>query len=272
MRSRLEDKVAVVTGAGSPRGLGFAAARCMSRDGAKILLADLAQEGLGPGKTSELERRAEELRAVGAEAACCSLDLTNDDDIKACAAFAQETFGGIDILFNNAGVTLGAGPFLETPDEAWTLQYSVHVAGMAALCKAVIPSMRERGGGSIVNTSSNWATKVHRGASIYAATKLGTIGLTKAIAAEHGRDNIRCNAILPGPIRTDMQDRRVKREAARDKIGEEEARARIAAPLALGRVGEPEEVGEVVAFLASPLASFITGAAIPIDGGDMEGL
>lgn len=125
---------------------------------------------------------------------------------------------------------------------------------------------------AIINTSSNWAQKIHEKASIYAATKLGVIGLTKGIAAEHGRDNIRCNAILPGPIRTDMQDRRVKREAEIFGITEDEARAQIAAPLALQRVGEPAEIGEVVAFLAGPMSSFITGTAIPVDGGDMEGL
>lgn len=272
MPGMLDGKVAIVTGAAAKRGIGFAAAHSLAKYGAKVVLADLQQQDLPDGETPDLAQRVEELRASGAEAAYCHVDITNEADIAACVVFTSETFGGVDILVNNAGVTVGFGPFLETPKEAWDLQYRVHVTGIAEFCKAVIPLMQARGGGSIINTSSIWALKAHERASIYTATKLGTIGITKAIAVEHGRDNIRCNAIMPGPIRTDMQDRRVVRDAEQFGITQEEARARIGAPLAIKRVGEPEEIGEVVAFLASPMSSFITGAAIPVDGGDTEGL
>lgn len=268
----IKDKVAIITGAAQKKGIGFAAAKALAKYGAKVVLCDLPQTDDVKKGSTELDKRAAELRSVGAEAIAVPCDVTKESDVARCVVQAVDEFGGVDILFNNAGVTVGFGPFLDTPRDAWMLQYNVHVAGMADLCKAVIPIMQVRGGGSIINTSSNWAKKIHEKASIYAATKLGVIGLTKCIAAEHGRDNIRCNAILPGPIRTDMQDRRVKREAEIFGITEDEARAQIAAPLALQRVGEPAEIAEVVAFLAGPMSSFITGTAIPVDGGDMEGL
>ena len=262
----LENKVAIVTGAAQKRGIGFAAARSLAGYGATVVLADLASD------LPALEQRVSTLQDSGATAYAHELDITDPDRVARLASFARQTCGGVDILFNNAGITAGFGPFLEAPKEAWDQQFAVHVSGMADLCKAVIPGMQERGGGAIINNSSNWAVKAHAKAGIYTATKLGTIGLTKAIAAEFGGDNIRCNAIMPGPIRTDMQDRRVARDAEQFGITEDEARARIAAPLALKRVGTPKEIGDVVAFLASPMAAFITGAAIPVDGGDTEGL
>ena len=268
----LEDKVAVITGASAPRGIGFSTAKVLAGYGATIVLADLKQDDLGEGDMPDLEKRARELQAIGAKAAWCNFDVTSEDDIKVCAAFAIDNFGGVDILFNNAGVTLGYGPILETEKRFWDLQFAIHVTGPVLLAKAVIPSMRERGGGSIINNSTVWAFNAHEGAAIYGSTKLAITNATKVIAIEHGPDNIRCNAIAAGPIRTDMQDRRVKRESALYGISEDEARARLAEPLALKRVGEPHEYGEVVAFLASDMSSFITGAIIPMDGGEQGGL
>ena len=268
----LKDKVAIITGAAAARGIGFNAAKVLSGYGAKIVLADLKQDHLAKGKKPELEKRVEELRACGAEATWCNLDLSSEDEIKACAAFAIESFGGVDILFNNAGVTIGYGPVIETEREHWDLQFAVHVTGPVLLAKAVIPSMRKRGGGSIINNSSVWAFNAHEGAAIYGSTKLAITNATKVIAIEHGPENVRCNAIAAGPIRTDMQDRRIKRESALCGISEDEARSRLAEPLALKRVGEPHEFGEVVAFLASDMSSFITGATIQMDGGEQGGL
>ncbi|SPJ29215.1 SDR family NAD(P)-dependent oxidoreductase [Falsiruegeria mediterranea] len=268
----LKDKVAIVTGAAAARGIGFNAAKVLAGYGATIVLADLTQDDLVEGDTPELEKRAQELRAIGVKSAWCNLDVTDEDDIADCAAFAIETFGGVDILFNNAGVTVGYGPILETEKRFWDLQFAVHVTGPVLLAKAVIPSMRQRGGGSIINNSSIWALNAHEGAAIYGATKLAITNASKVIAIEHGPDNIRCNAIAAGPIRTDMQDRRVKRESELYGITEDEARATLAEPLALKRVGEPHEYGEVVAFLASDMSSFVTGTTIQMDGGEQGGL
>ncbi len=281
MNAMLQGKVAIVTGAGRADGIGFAAARALAGYGADVVVTDVT--GRRPElsiatvhevgvRSDDLERRAEELRGMNVRALALQLDVTDASNVADCVTRTERELGRIDILYNNAGVIVGAGPFLETTDSAWDLQYRVHVQGVAALCRAVIPVMTRGGGGSIVNMSSNWAVRPRERSSIYASTKLGVIGLTRVIAIEHGRDNIRCNAILPGPIRTTINDSRARRMSAAHGVSEDEAREMMVAPLALGRLGRPEEIAEVVAFLASDMSSFVTGVALRVDGGDLEGL
>lgn len=281
MNGMLQGKVAIVTGAGRRNGIGFAAARALAGYGADVVATDVIGSRTDLSIASihevgvqlaELEHRAEELRSMDVRALACPLDVTDATSVADCVALADRELGGIDVLYNNAGIIVGAGPFLETTESEWDLQYQVHVKGVAALCKAAIPIMTRGGGGSIVNMSSNWAVRPRERSSIYASTKLGVIGLTRVIAIEHGRDNIRCNAILPGPIKTEINDSRARRMSAAHNVSEDEAREMMAAPLALGRIGRPEEIGEVVAFLASDMSSFVTGVALRVDGGDMEGL
>ena len=235
----LTDKVATIAGAAVARGIGFNAAKVLSEYGATIVLTDLKQDDLAEGEEPEPEKRVEELQASGAEAAWCNLDVSSEDDPRACGAFAIASFRGVDILFDNTGVTIGYGPVIETGKEYWDLQFAVHGTGPALLARAVIPSMRERGDGSIIHNSAVRGFNAHAGAAIYGSTSPAIANATEVIAIRHVPENIRCNAIATGPIRTEMQNRRVKRASALCGITENEARARLAEPVALKRVGEP---------------------------------
>lgn len=277
----LAGKVAIVTGAGEPRGMGFSGAVALAKAGASVVLTDLGEkrddlsvEGVleVAGSKSKLAERAAEIEAMGGTALPVVVDVTKEEDISRCVELAVEKFGGVDILFNNAGVIVGAGAFMNVPDFAWDLQFQVSNKGVAKFCQAVIPEMKKRGGGSIINNASIAAVRALANMSAYATVKTGLIGLTKVIAIEHGPDNIRCNAICPGAIRTQLNPSRVQRMMKWHGISEEEAKEMMAAPIAMKRFGEPEEVGSVVAFLASDAASYVTGAAIPIDGASMEGI
>lgn len=267
----LEQKIAIVTGAAHPKGMGFAAARHLARSGASVILTDLPKGG--PDPMEDLERAAAAIKKDGGQCLACIVDVTKRDDIDACVALAKEHYGGVDILFNNAGVGVGSNEFLELSDRDWHLNYSVNVKGPADFCQAIIPSMIERGGGAIVNNASVAGLGAHPGIpAAYTAMKHAIIGLTKAIALEFGAKGIRCNAICPGAIKTQMQKQAIEHIAREFGISEEEAERMDVELAALKRAAEPEEVAEVVAFLASPMASFVSGVAIPVSGGMSAGL
>lgn len=272
----LEGKVAIVTGAGRPKGMGRAAALKLAEMGAKVVVTDICRERkeleieglLKIGDDfSALEKLVVDIENLGAKGIALAVDVTRTDEINVCVEKTCEVFGGVDILFNNAGVAIAVGPFLEIPLETWDLSWQVNVRGMMEFCKAVIPKMRERGGGSIINMSSAAGLGAQQEMAGYVTTKFGCVGLTKAIAAEFGRDNIRCNAICPGNILTDMGDAEIKFIADSHQLTEEAARNIFCAGSALGRGGKPEEIAALVAFLASDASSFLTGAAIPATGG-----
>lgn len=267
----LEHKTAIVTGAAHPRGMGFAAARRLARAGACIILTDLPKDCADP--MEDLQRAAAAITQDGGECIARIVDVTKRDEIDACVVEAQQHYGGVDILFNNAGVGAGSNEFLELCERDWSLNYTVNVKGPADFCQAVIPSMIKRGGGAIINNASVAGIGAHPGIPApYTAMKHALIGLTKAIALEFGPAGIRCNAICPGAIKTRMQQQAIEHMAREFGVSEEEA-ARLDSELAaLKRAAEPEEVAEVVAFLASPMASFVSGAAIPVSGGMSAGL
>jgi len=255
---QLNGKKALVTGAS--RGIGLGGAMALAEHGAHVVMAARNAEEIG--------QAAQAIRNAGYKADGIALDVAERDSM--ISSIRQH--GPFDILFNNAGVPTGAGPFLDIRASAWDIQFDLCIKGAARFCQAVIPSMRERGGGSIINNSSIWGSKPLAGAGAYVAAKAGMIGLTKAIAVEHGPDNIRCNAILPGTVVTEINDSRVAMVSRKEGISVDEVRARMAAPTSLKRLGRPEEIGALVAFLAGDAAGFITGAAIPIDGGVQNGL
>lgn len=245
---RLEGKVSVITGAG--RGLGLAAALAMAREGARIVVADR--------KADLAEGSAEEIRAAGGEAIAVAMDHTNVDHVNRTVAKAVEAFGGIDILFANAG-TGKFHPFLECTKEDWDRIINVNLNGAFYTCQAAARQMARQGrGGKIVITASSAAETECDQLVAYAASKAALVMLMKTMASELGPYRINVNAILPGVIETGMTDPMLQDQANRNML-------RSQTPL--GRWGMASEVADLVVFLSSSEADYITGAEVRIDGG-----
>jgi 3-oxoacyl-[acyl-carrier protein] reductase len=276
----LAKKVAFVTGAGRARGIGRAAAFELARAGADVVVADIARPGprlAGSPTVAEDDRglraAVDEIESLGRRALALSLDVTNEDEVIAGVETAVAEFGGIDILFNNAGTPVGVKPFLDLNNAAWQLSWNVHVMGMVYTCRAVVPLMRERGGGVIINNSSASGIRTLPGYGAYTATKHAVVGLTKTLALEFGADRIRAVAICPGDIDTDMTD--IGMALAVEHLGVDPVEQESLAPLdtiGLRRRGQASEVGKVVAWLASDGASYVSGNSMLIDGALMEGI
>jgi 3-oxoacyl-[acyl-carrier protein] reductase len=246
-RGRLRDKVALVTGAAS--GVGEAAVRLFVEEGALVVGGDRRGQAL-PSMPSEDERLALVEADVRVQADCDRL-----------VAEAVGRFGGIDILFNNAGVTV-RGTIEETDDETWDAAVDVNLRGAFRLCRAVVPHMRARGRGSIVNNASIAALRGVPGAVAYSAAKGGMLALTRALAVDLAPAMIRVNAVCPGVIDSPMTWQHL------NTLADPEAeRAKLAAKHPLARFATPVEVAYAALFLASDEAAFITGAALPVDGG-----
>ena len=261
----LEDKVAIVTGAAG--GIGTAITLAFSDEGARIVVCDLESR-----LDDSLVPLAEAVSKGGGEAIAMAVDVVRRADIEAAVTAALEAWGGIDILVNNAGTTAGACPLLDITDADWQASFAVNLKAPADFAQAVIPVMRRRGGGAILNIASTGGLGASAGFGAYTATKHGLVGLSNTIAAEFGRDGIRCNAICPGFVRTEMHLEATRRLAALEGVGEAEMATRRYADVALGRAGEPDEIARLVAFLAGPGGAYITGAAIPVAGGTPVGL
>jgi meso-butanediol dehydrogenase/(S,S)-butanediol dehydrogenase/diacetyl reductase len=242
--SRFRGKVAVITGGAS--GIGAATAELLHAEGAAILIADLPGDA-GPALAAKLGERV----------AFQPTDVSNPDAVEAMVQAAVQRFGRLDILFNNAGIgSFGATP--ELPVEEWQRVIAIDLNGVFYGCRSAIPVMRAQGGGVIVNTASASGLAADYHFAAYNAAKAGVINYTRAVAIDHAREGIRCNAVCPGPVDTPI---------LQTISGIREIRAAWDAAVPMGRFAQPGEIAEVVAFLASDAASFITGAAIPVDGG-----
>jgi len=263
----LGGKVALVTGASHRRGMGAAVAAKLASMGAAVALVDL------DSTADALAERAAGVVAAGGRALAVHADATDRDSVQTCVATVVEQLGPPEILVNNAGVGIGSHRLLENSEEVWSQTLAVNLLGVNRFSCAVIGHMQAAGGGVIVNNSSMSGLGAIGGIPApYTASKHAVIGLTKAIALEFGPDNIRCVAICPGSVRTQLHDRVMEMHMDMHGLSYEEAEELEAGFIPLGYSCEPEEVAGVVAFLVGPEGRYLTGVSIPIAGGMAPGL
>lgn len=252
----LVGKVAIISGAGSRAsgiGNGRAAAVLLAQAGMKVALVDAVAENLV--ETREL------IEGCGGECLSFTADVSRADDCESVVAAVAGDWGGVDVLFNNVGIVGPSGSVVDVDLEAWDRCFDINVTSMVLMSRFAIPHMRRRGGGSIINTSSIAGVLGAHPSIIYSATKGAVTNLTRAMAAMHGPENIRVNALVPGFLHTPMVYSQGLSE-------EDRVRRRNVAPLGVGGVeGSGWDVGEAVLFLASDRSRFISGINLPVDGG-----
>jgi NAD(P)-dependent dehydrogenase (short-subunit alcohol dehydrogenase family) len=243
----LQGKVAIVTGAGS--GIGRASALRFAAEGAAVVAADIR----GP----KVDETVALIEQDGGTAAPCQANVSDAAEAERMVAFAVETFGGLDALFNNAG-TLRPGTAVDLAVEDWDLVMAVNVRSVFLGAKYAVPALAARGGGTIVSTASVSGLNGDPASVVYSASKAAVINLTRSLAVDHARQQIRVNCICPGAIDTPPVGR---------MLGDPEARARSERAHPLGRIGRPEEIAAAAVWLSSEESSFVTGEALVVDGG-----
>lgn len=246
-----ENRVALITGAGSEKGIGKETAKQLTKRGATVILADINEEGL--------ELAVQDLKAAGGKAFPVKLDVTNKEEIDQRVSELVEKFGKIDILINNAGISRPTR-VIDIEEKEWDLVFDINMKGVFFLTQAVLPHMKKEGYGRIVNLSSVSAKRGGGifGGSHYSAAKAGVTGFTKAVAREMAEFGITCNTVAPGLI------------GGTDITGDmltEEKKAEIKKDIPAGRIGRVDDVAHSIIFLVSEGASYITGEELDINGG-----
>ncbi|MBI0577166.1 glucose 1-dehydrogenase [Neobacillus cucumis] len=242
---KLAGKVAVVTGGAS--GIGEFTVREMVEEGAKVVIADL-NDDLGSKLVQELNQEERQVAYI-------HVDVTKEDQVENMIEFAVSKFGKLDILFNNAGIG-SLSPSAELPFEEWRKVLSVNLDGVFLAAKHAIKAMQKNGGGSIVNTASILGHVGQAQTAPYTASKGAVVNLTRTLAVEYAKDNIRVNAVCPGYIETPLLNQL-----------DEAMKNHLISLHPIGRLGKPEEIAKAVVFLSSDDASFVTGSNLLVDGG-----
>lgn len=247
---RLKDKVALITGAAS--GIGRESALLFSREGASIVVVDMNDDA-GAKVVGEIE-------AAGGKAIYVHADVSRGADAENMVKKAEDTFGKLDILFNNAGIShIDDDNAITTEEAVWDLTFAINVRGVFLGCKYGIPALRRAGGGSIINTASFVAILGAATPQLaYTSSKGAVLSMSKELAAVHARENIRVNALCPGPLRTELLMK---------FLNTEERRQRRLVHIPMGRFGEAVEIANAALFLASSESSFVTGSTFLVDGG-----
>jgi NAD(P)-dependent dehydrogenase (short-subunit alcohol dehydrogenase family) len=248
--ARLDGKVALITGAGN--GMGRVASVLFAQEGARIVVADWSDDGGA--------ETVEAVEAAGGEATFVKVDVAKAEQVEMMVAAAMDRFGALHVLYNNAGIfPADDGGVTETPEPTWDRVMEVNLKGVWLGCKYGVPAMLASGGGSIVNVASFVALMGAATAQIaYTASKGGVLAMTREIAVEYGRQNIRANSLCPGPIATPMLEALMSDPARKQ-------RRLVHVPM--GRLGQAEELAKAALFLASDESSFMTGAQLVVDGG-----
>lgn len=247
---RLENKVALITGAGS--GIGYHTARLFASEGAAVVAVDINEQAG--------EKTVQEIEVEGGQAIFVRADVSKAADCEHMIQTAETTYGQLNVLFNNAGIShVDDDDAVHTSEDVWDLTMQVNVKSVFLGCKYGVPALRRAGGGSIINTASFVATLGAATPQLaYTASKGAVLSMTRELAAIHARENIRVNALSPGPLRTELLMKYLNTEAKKQ---------RRLVHIPMGRFGEAQEIANAVLFLASDDASFVTGTNFLVDGG-----
>lgn len=248
---RFNNKIVVITGGAG--GVGQSLVRLFAREGARLMIADMNEPGC--------QAMVEEARRLGAEADCLAGNLRDREYCDAVIARCVERFGGIDILLNNAGI-IPRGTAEETTDDMWFTAMDVNLNAVFFLCRAAIPHMKQRGGGAIVNTSSVWGTYPGPAHVAYCTSKGAVAALTKNLGRDCAPLGIRVNAVCPHEINTPM----IRSGFERRGLDPDKAIEELNKTVPLGRIAEPEDIADVIAFLASDQARYIAGECVEVTG------
>lgn len=248
---RFKSKITVITGAAG--GVGCTLVKLFANEGARVMIADMNDAGC--------QKVAEEARTAGAEVAVFSGDLRDKHYCAQLIEMTVKTFGGVDILLNNAGI-IPRGTIEETSDEMWSLAMDVNLNAVFYLCRAAVPHMKKRGGGAIVNTSSVWGTHPGPAHVAYCTSKGAVAALTKNLGRDCAPMQIRVNAVCPHEINTPM----IRSGFERRGLDPDKAVEELNKTVPLGRIAEPEDIADVIAFLASDQSRYIAGETIEVTG------
>jgi 3-oxoacyl-[acyl-carrier protein] reductase len=273
MMTNLEGKVAFVTGAGRQNGIGAAIAEQLAQAGADVVVSDICAPPTelphgGNAAWEELTAVAAQIAEYGVKSLPIRVDVTKKEDLETAVTQIREQFGKLDILVNNAGVIIGPAPVQHMSEEAWRKTFEVNATGVFLTCQAALPLMLDdEEGGRIINISSIAAVRPRPYMSAYAGSKAAVVALTQALAQEVGEFGITVNAILPGDVDTSMKQWGMMLESVVLGKEKEDVVSNLTERIPLGRLGVPADVANLVGFLASDEAAFITGQAYNLTGG-----